>query len=81
MGTGRDAERGRPGGLRTGSGAAPRARAGVRRDRGSVMLRLTWVQPEDLIGHELRQAALEGRDASAVAARWEAAGGGPAPDR
>lgn len=35
------------------------------------MLRLTWVQPEDLIGHELRQAALEGRDASAVAARWE----------
>ncbi|MFD4257347.1 ADP-ribosylglycohydrolase family protein [Streptomyces sp. NPDC058534] len=45
------------------------------------MLRLTWVQPEDLIGHELCQAALEGRDASAVAARWEAAGGGSAPDR
>ncbi|MET7406576.1 ADP-ribosylglycohydrolase family protein [Streptomyces parvulus] len=45
------------------------------------MLRLTWVQPEDLVGHELRQAALDGRDASAVAARWEAAGGHPAPDR
>ena len=24
------------------------------------MLRLTWVQPEDLIGHELRQAEQEG---------------------
>ncbi|MFI5856974.1 ADP-ribosylglycohydrolase family protein [Streptomyces parvulus] len=45
------------------------------------MLRLTWVQPEDLVGHELRQAALDGRDASAVEARWEAAGGHPAPDR
>ena len=28
------------------------------------MLRLTWVQPEDLIGHELRQAAEDGRDAA-----------------
>ncbi|MFA3874458.1 ADP-ribosylglycohydrolase family protein [Streptomyces sp. MMCC 100] len=45
------------------------------------MLRLTWVQPEDLIGHELRQARLDGRDASAVAARWRAAGGGEAPPR
>ncbi|MEV7792428.1 ADP-ribosylglycohydrolase family protein [Streptomyces sp. NPDC087512] len=45
------------------------------------MLRLTWVQPEDLIGHELRQAALDGRDASAVASRWRAAGGPDAPDR
>ncbi|MDN3296775.1 ADP-ribosylglycohydrolase family protein [Streptomyces ficellus] len=42
-------------------------------------VRLTWVQPEDLIGHELRQAAEDGRDASAVAARWRAAGGTPAP--
>ncbi|MGA5418806.1 ADP-ribosylglycohydrolase family protein [Streptomyces lavendulocolor] len=42
-------------------------------------VRLTWVQPEDLIGHELRQAAEDGRDASAVAARWRAAGGSPAP--
>ncbi|WP_217170454.1 ADP-ribosylglycohydrolase family protein [Streptomyces sp. AC512_CC834] len=45
------------------------------------MLRLTWAQPEDLIGHELRQAAQDGRDASAVAARWRAAGGREAPAR
>lgn len=43
------------------------------------MLRLTWVQPEDLLGHELRQAALDGREASVIAARWTAAGGKPAP--
>jgi len=45
------------------------------------MLRLTWVQPEDLIGHELRQAALDGREASVIAARWRAAGGTEAPLR
>ncbi|MGY0066710.1 ADP-ribosylglycohydrolase family protein [Streptomyces sp. QTS137] len=48
------------------------------------MLRLTWVQPEDLIGHELRQAAQDGRAAAAVAAvaaRWHAAGGPAAPPR
>ncbi|MEU4654213.1 ADP-ribosylglycohydrolase family protein [Streptomyces sp. NPDC023723] len=45
------------------------------------MLRLTWAQPEDLIGHELRQAAQDGRDASAVAGRWRAAGGCDAPAR
>ncbi|MBQ1095763.1 ADP-ribosylglycohydrolase family protein [Streptomyces sp. b94] len=45
------------------------------------MLRLTWVQPEDLIGHELRQAAQDGRDPSAIAARWRAAGGREAPAR
>ncbi|MFI6010469.1 ADP-ribosylglycohydrolase family protein [Streptomyces sp. NPDC051243] len=45
------------------------------------MLRLTWVQPEDLIGHELRQAALDGREPSAIAARWRAAGGREAPLR
>ncbi|WP_405873779.1 ADP-ribosylglycohydrolase family protein [Streptomyces sp. NBC_00005] len=45
------------------------------------MLRLTWVQPEDLIGHELRQAALDGREPSAIAARWRAAGGPEAPPR
>ncbi|MFF8274734.1 ADP-ribosylglycohydrolase family protein [Streptomyces lateritius] len=42
-------------------------------------LRVTWVQPEDLLGHELRQAAEDGRDASVIAARWRAAGGLPAP--
>ncbi|MFE2213122.1 ADP-ribosylglycohydrolase family protein [Streptomyces canus] len=45
------------------------------------MLRLTWVQPEDLIGHELRQAAQDGREPSAIAARWRAAGGKAAPAR
>ncbi|WP_062214000.1 ADP-ribosylglycohydrolase family protein [Streptomyces sp. NBRC 109706] len=44
-------------------------------------LRLTWVQPEDLVGHELAQAAQDGRDAGAVADRWLAAGGAPAPAR
>ena len=43
------------------------------------MLRLTWVQPEDLLGHELRQAAQDGREPKAVAARWRAAGGPEAP--
>ncbi|MFG1943261.1 ADP-ribosylglycohydrolase family protein [Nonomuraea sp. NPDC048826] len=52
------------------------------------MIRLTWVQPEDLIGHELRQAAEDGREGgpdgarvAAVAARWHAAGGHDAPPR
>ncbi|MBC2907127.1 ADP-ribosylglycohydrolase family protein [Streptomyces cupreus] len=45
------------------------------------MLRLTWVQPEDLIGHELRQAAQDGREPSRIAARWKAAGGLEAPRR
>ncbi|MFF3752164.1 ADP-ribosylglycohydrolase family protein [Streptomyces sp. NPDC002018] len=44
-------------------------------------LRVTWVQPEDLIGHELRQASEDGRDATAVAHRWHTAGGAPAPPR
>ncbi|MFE3826776.1 ADP-ribosylglycohydrolase family protein [Streptomyces sp. NPDC059092] len=44
-------------------------------------LRLTWVQPEDLVGHELRQAAEDGRDATEIAHRWRAAGGAPAPGR
>ncbi|WP_432128163.1 ADP-ribosylglycohydrolase family protein [Streptomyces sp. bgisy082] len=43
-------------------------------------LRVTWVQPEDLVGHELRQASEDGRDARAPAARWAAAGGPPAPE-
>ncbi|MGW0117379.1 ADP-ribosylglycohydrolase family protein [Streptomyces sp. NPDC003327] len=47
---------------------------------GAGAVRLTWVQPEDLVGHELRQAAEDGRDARALAARWYAAGGPPAPE-
>ncbi|MFI9343347.1 ADP-ribosylglycohydrolase family protein [Streptomyces sp. NPDC052773] len=45
------------------------------------MLRLTWVQPEDLLGHELIQAAQDGREPSAIAERWKAAGGCEAPAR
>ncbi len=37
------------------------------------------MQPEDLVGHELRQAAEEGKDVAALAARWRAAGGDDAP--
>ena len=38
-------------------------------------MRVTWVQPEDLLAHELRQSADEGRAVASVAARWTAAGG------
>ncbi|MFF9894167.1 ADP-ribosylglycohydrolase family protein [Streptomyces longispororuber] len=44
-------------------------------------MRLTWLQPEDLLAHELHQAEQEGRDVTAVRARWLAAGGPPDPPR
>ena len=44
-------------------------------------MRVTWVQPEDLIGHELRQAREEQKDVDDVERRWFAAGGAPAPGR
>ncbi|WP_406305582.1 ADP-ribosylglycohydrolase family protein [Streptomyces sp. NBC_00885] len=44
-------------------------------------LRLTWVQPEDLVGHELRQAEEDGRDARDIRSRWLRAGGPLAPPR
>jgi ADP-ribosylglycohydrolase len=44
-------------------------------------LRISWIQPEDLIGHELRQAAEEGKDVESVERRWFGAGGKPAPNR
>ncbi|WP_405425411.1 ADP-ribosylglycohydrolase family protein [Streptomyces erythrochromogenes] len=44
-------------------------------------VRLTWAQPEDLLGHELRQAAEDGRDPGPVQRAWSAAGGHPAPER
>ncbi|WP_274029534.1 ADP-ribosylglycohydrolase family protein [Streptomyces sp. MMBL 11-1] len=44
-------------------------------------VRLTWVQPEDLVGHELRQAVQDGRDAREIEERWYAAGGAPGPVR
>lgn len=44
-------------------------------------MRVTWVQPEDLVGHELRQAREERKDVDEIEARWFAAGGQPAPGR
>ena len=44
-------------------------------------MRITWIQPEDLVGHELRQAREEGKDVDAIEERWFAAGGSPAPGR
>jgi ADP-ribosylglycohydrolase len=44
-------------------------------------VRITWIQPEDLIGLELRQAREEGKDVDAIEQRWVAAGGAPAPGR
>lgn len=47
----------------------------------TTTVRATWVQPEDLVGHELRQAAEDGRDVRDIERRWYEAGGSPAPDR
>ena len=45
-------------------------------------MRVTWVQPEDVLRHELIQSAAEGKPVERVAARWVAAGGRlGAPDR
>ncbi|GAB3831810.1 ADP-ribosylglycohydrolase family protein [Kribbella italica] len=38
-------------------------------------MRLTWVQPEDLLPHQLVQSAAEGADVRDVSARWLKAGG------
>jgi ADP-ribosylglycohydrolase len=38
-------------------------------------MRVTWVQPEDLIRHELYQSEQEGRQVKAIADQWVAAGG------
>ena len=64
---------------RASRSACPRDRRSHGR-RGS-RLRLTWVQPEDLVGHELRQAREEGKEIDAVERRWLEAGGRPAPSR
>ncbi|TDE00402.1 ADP-ribosylglycohydrolase family protein [Jiangella asiatica] len=42
-------------------------------------MRLTWVQPEDLVGHALAQAGEDGVDVADLRARWIEAGGDPAP--
>ncbi len=44
-------------------------------------MRVTWVQPEDLVGHELRQAREERKNVDAIEERWFSAGGHPAPGR
>ena len=44
-------------------------------------MRVTWIQPEDLIGHELQQAREEGKDVDQVETRWRGAGGASAPAR
>ncbi|MFJ6795815.1 ADP-ribosylglycohydrolase family protein [Streptomyces sp. NPDC091268] len=58
--------------------AEPAAPAG-----GGGLVRLTWAQPEDLLGHEFRQAAEDGRGAAAepLLRAWLAAGGHLAPER
>ncbi|GAA1558990.1 ADP-ribosylglycohydrolase family protein [Kribbella lupini] len=38
-------------------------------------MRLTWVQPEDLLPHQLVQSAAEGADVRDITTRWLAAGG------
>ncbi|MEV6415779.1 ADP-ribosylglycohydrolase family protein [Kribbella sp. NPDC051718] len=38
-------------------------------------MRLTWVQPEDLLPHQLVQSTTEGTDVTDITARWHAAGG------
>jgi ADP-ribosylglycohydrolase len=38
-------------------------------------MRLTWVQPEDLLPHQLVQSAAEGADVEDITTRWVAAGG------
>jgi ADP-ribosylglycohydrolase len=44
-------------------------------------MRVTWVQPEDLVGHELRQAREERKEVDGIEQRWFDAGGAPAPGR
>jgi len=36
-------------------------------------MKLTWIKPEDMIGHELRQLREEGHDVGDLAGRWESA--------
>ena len=50
-------------------------------DAAPKPLRLTWVQPEDLVGHALRQAEEEGKDVTGATKTWLDAGGHLAPDR
>lgn len=42
-------------------------------------MRLSWVQPEDLLPHEFAACRDEGRDVTAIEQRWEQAGGSLTP--
>lgn len=42
-------------------------------------MRLTWVQPEDLLAHELAACHDEGRDVAAIEGRWRESGGSTMP--
>jgi ADP-ribosylglycohydrolase. len=42
-------------------------------------VRVTWIQPEDLVPHELVASRLEGRDVAEIEQRWVAAGGAADP--
>jgi ADP-ribosylglycohydrolase len=42
---------------------------------------VTWIQPEDLVGHEVRQAREEGKQVDEIERRWLDAGGHSAPAR
>ncbi|NED97406.1 ADP-ribosylglycohydrolase family protein [Phytoactinopolyspora alkaliphila] len=43
------------------------------------MIRLTWVQPEDLVGHALQRAENDDVDVADLRARWAESGGDPEP--
>jgi hypothetical protein len=44
-------------------------------------MRVTWVQPEDLLAHELVASREEGRPVADIESRWVAAGGSATPPR
>src|SRR4030095_14068200 len=44
-------------------------------------LRVTRIQPEDLVGHELSAAREGGKEVHDIERRWTSAGGRPAPTR
>ena len=78
---GRDDGRDRRRDLRPRPGARRGARPGNGGARRGRRLRVTWIQPEDLVGHELRAAREEGKEVDEIERRWTGAGGRPAPSR
>ena len=43
------------------------------------MLRVTWVQPEDLVAHQLAAMRIDGCDVDEIERQWVRAGGNPVP--